>query len=106
MRAATAIDRIERALSRRLKFTGQPTHGITFSTRWQVRHSKVRSSKPRAPGEIRANPILCLHVGHNGRSVMRITAPKGGAGEEVRTPNTKRNDPPFWFAARIMLQRR
>jgi hypothetical protein len=24
----TAIDRIERALSRRLKFTGQPTHGI------------------------------------------------------------------------------
>ena len=35
-------------------------------------HSKVRSSKPRWPGEIRANPILCLQVGHNGRSAMEI----------------------------------
>jgi hypothetical protein len=38
--------------------------------RWQVRHSKVRSSKPRLPGEIRANPILCLQVRHIGRSTM------------------------------------
>jgi len=42
----------------------------TFSMRWQVRHSKVRSSKPRLPGEIRANPILCLQVGHIGRSTL------------------------------------
>jgi hypothetical protein len=35
-----------------------------------VRHSKVRSSKPRSPGEIRANPILCLQVRHIGRSTM------------------------------------
>jgi hypothetical protein len=41
-----------------------------FSIRWQVRHSKVRSSKPRWPGEIRANPILCLQVRHTGRSTM------------------------------------
>jgi len=41
-----------------------------FSIRWQVRHSKVRSSKPRSPGEIRANPILCLQVRHIGRSIM------------------------------------
>ena len=45
--------------------------------RWQVRHSKVRSSKPRLPGEIRANPILCLQTGHIGRSTkeeaLRIT---------------------------------
>ena len=38
--------------------------------RWQVRHSNVRSSKPRLPGEIRANPILCLQVRHIGRSTM------------------------------------
>ncbi len=38
--------------------------------RWQVLHSKVRSSKPRIPGEIRANPILRLQVGHIGRSTM------------------------------------
>ena len=42
----------------------------TFSMRWQVRHSKVCSSKPRLPGEIRANPILCLQVRHIGRSIM------------------------------------
>jgi hypothetical protein len=41
-----------------------------FSIRWQVPHSKVRSSKPRSPGEIRANPILCLQVRHIGRSIM------------------------------------
>jgi hypothetical protein len=38
--------------------------------RWQVLHSKVCSSKPRLPGEIRANPILCLQVRHIGRSTM------------------------------------
>jgi hypothetical protein len=38
--------------------------------RWQVRHSKVRSSKPRSPGEIRVTPILCLQVRHIGRSTM------------------------------------
>ena len=37
---------------------------------WQVRHSKVRSSKPRLPGEIRANPILCSQVRHSGRSTI------------------------------------
>jgi hypothetical protein len=37
---------------------------------WQVRHSKVRSSKPRSPGEIRTNPILCLQVRQVGRSTM------------------------------------
>jgi len=38
--------------------------------RWQVPHSNVRSSKPRLPGDIRTNPILCLQVGHIGRSIM------------------------------------
>jgi hypothetical protein len=33
-----------------------------------VEHSNVRSSNPRAPGEIRASTILCLHTGHIGRS--------------------------------------
>ncbi len=42
----------------------------TFSVRWQVRHSKVRSSKPLLPGEIRASPILCLQVRHIGRSTL------------------------------------
>jgi hypothetical protein len=42
----------------------------TFSMRWQVRHSKVRSSKPLLPGEIRASPILCLQVRHIGRSTL------------------------------------
>jgi hypothetical protein len=41
-----------------------------FSIRWQVRHSKIRSSKPRLPGKILANPILCLQVRHIGRSTM------------------------------------
>jgi hypothetical protein len=35
-----------------------------------VLHSKIRCSKPRSPREIRANPILCLQVGHIGRSAM------------------------------------
>jgi hypothetical protein len=37
-----------------------------------VLHSKVRSSRPRLPGEIRVNPILCLQVGHDGRSAMEL----------------------------------
>jgi len=44
----------------------------TFRIKWQVLHSKVRSSTPRLPGEIRANPILCLQVGHDGRSAMEL----------------------------------
>ncbi len=43
-----------------------------FRIQWQVLHSKVRSSTPRLPGEIRANPILCLQVGHDGRSAMEL----------------------------------
>ncbi len=35
-------------------------------------HSKVRSSTPRLPGEIRVNPILCLQVGHDGRSAIEL----------------------------------
>jgi hypothetical protein len=46
------------------------TTKLIFSMRWQVLHSNVRSSNPRSPGEIRANPILCLQVGHIGRSTM------------------------------------
>jgi hypothetical protein len=42
----------------------------TFSMRWQVAHSNVRTSTPRSPAEIRANPILCLQAGHIGRSTM------------------------------------
>jgi tetratricopeptide (TPR) repeat protein len=42
----------------------------TSSVRWQVLHSKVRRSNPRSPGEIRARPILCLQVGHIGRSTI------------------------------------
>ena len=38
--------------------------------RWQVLHSKVRRSNPRSPGEIRPKPILCLQVGHIGRSTV------------------------------------
>src|SRR5437763_14908484 len=44
----------------------------TFWIRWQVLHSKVRSSKPRLPGVIRANPILCLQVGLDGRSAIEM----------------------------------
>jgi hypothetical protein len=43
-----------------------------FWIQWQVLHSKVRSSTPRLPGEIRANPILCLQVGHDGRSAVEV----------------------------------
>jgi hypothetical protein len=43
--------------------------------RWQVEHSNVRISKSRLPGDICASPILCLQVGQDGRSVIRITAP-------------------------------
>lgn len=58
--------------------TSQPTASIfmgstgkeSFSTRWQVQHSNVRSSKPRFPGEIRAKPNLCLQVGHIGRTIV------------------------------------
>jgi hypothetical protein len=39
--------------------------------RWQVRHSKVRISKPRLPVEIWANPILCLQAWHDGRPAMK-----------------------------------
>jgi hypothetical protein len=42
----------------------------TSSVRWQVPHSKVRRSNPRSPGEIRPKPILCLQVGHIGRSTV------------------------------------
>src|SRR6266404_981376 len=42
----------------------------TSSVRWQVLHSKVRRSNPRWPGEIRPKPILCLQVGHIGRSTV------------------------------------
>ena len=42
----------------------------TSSVRWHVLHSKVRRSNPRSPGEIRARPILCLQVGHIGRSTV------------------------------------
>jgi hypothetical protein len=36
----------------------------------EVGHSNVRSSKPRFPGEIRANLNLCLQGGHIGRSIV------------------------------------
>ena len=42
----------------------------TSSVRLHVLHSKVRRSNPRSPGEIRARPILCLQVGHIGRSTV------------------------------------
>jgi hypothetical protein len=43
-----------------------------FSVLSQVEHSKVRSSNPRSPGEMRANAILCLHTGHMGRSWIEL----------------------------------
>jgi hypothetical protein len=45
--------------------------------RSQVEHSNVRSSNPRVPGEMRLSAILCLHVGHIGRSLTKspITVP-------------------------------
>jgi hypothetical protein len=36
--------------------------------RSQVAHSNVRSSNPGFPADVRAKPILCLQVGHIGRS--------------------------------------
>src|SRR3990170_1794197 len=64
-------------------FMGSTAKDI-FSVRWQVLHSKVRSSKPRGPGEIRASPILCLQVGQDGRSSIE---------EELRiTPRSRKND--------------
>jgi len=48
------------------------TGNETFTIRWQLLHSKVRSSRPRLPGEIRVSPILCLQVGHDGRSAMEL----------------------------------
>jgi hypothetical protein len=54
----------------------------TFSMRWQVLHSKVRSSKPRSPGELRTNAILCLQLGQDGRSRIK---------DEIRIyPNTQK----------------
>src|SRR5882724_2423542 len=52
-------------------FSGSTAIDI-FSRRWQVLHSKLRSSKPRSPGEIRAKPIRCLQVGHIGRSGLEL----------------------------------
>ncbi len=55
------------------------------SMRSQVEHSKVRRSKPRSPGEIRAIPILCLQVRHIGRmrGGLRIVCP--GADPQRKT---------------------
>jgi hypothetical protein len=56
-------------------FSGS-TGRLSFSVRWQVAHSNVRASKPRSPGEMRASLILCLQVGHIGRSaIILITNP-------------------------------
>jgi hypothetical protein len=55
-------------------FIGSTAKAI-FSVRPHVEHSKVRSSEPRSPAEIRAKAILCLHTGHIGRScgdLMRL----------------------------------
>ena len=52
--------------------------------RWQVEHSNVRSSKPLSPGEIRPSPILCLQVGHDGRSTTEMG---------TRTTKTPSTDP-------------
>lgn len=48
----------------------------SFSVRPQVEHSKVRSSNPRSPGEIRAKAIRCLQTGHIGRSLLEAAIPK------------------------------
>ena len=50
--------------------------------RWQVEHSNVRSSKPLSPGEIRPSPILCLQVGHDGRSITEMGT------STTKTPST------------------
>ena len=41
----------------------------------------MRSSTPGLPGEIRANPILCLQVGHDGRSAMEALIPTSCAND-------------------------
>jgi len=61
----------------------------TFSMRWQVEHSNVRSSKPLSPGEIRPSPILCLQVGHDGRSITEMG---------TRTTQTPGTDPDINFS--------
>jgi hypothetical protein len=48
-------------------FIGSTAKAI-FSVRPHVEHSKVRSSKPGSPEEIRAKATLCLHTEHIGRS--------------------------------------
>ena len=55
-------------------------------------HSNIRSSKPRWPAEIPANPILCLQVGQDGRSVMA---------DEIRI--TQHSHPDDWYPARSDL---
>jgi hypothetical protein len=64
--------------------------------RSQVRHSKVRSSKPSLPGEIRINPILCSQVGRDGRSPIDdvITHTTEGSRRGDSGPCTDRNDLP------------
>jgi hypothetical protein len=68
----------------------------TFSKRRQVAHSKVRCSKPNLPGEIRANPILCLQVGQDGRSAIedtiRITLPQSGWHQSRAPTDRKKYD--------------
>jgi hypothetical protein len=83
----------------------------TSSTRSQVEHSKVRCSKPRSPGEIPANPILCLQVGHIGRSTMedlRIPVHRRidihfSKGRSVRCPTHEVNNGPSWAQAAFVL---
>jgi len=53
--------------------------------RWQVEHSNVRSSKPLSPGEIPPSPILCLQVGHDGRSTTEMGT------RTTKTPSTDPN---------------
>ena len=61
-------------------------------------HSKVRSSMPRLPGEIRASPILCLQVGHDGRSAMEVLIT-----QTSETPNDRR-DQEFQFTHAASLR--
>ena len=74
------------------------TGNETFTIRWQVLHSKVRSSRPRLPGEIRVSPILCLQVGHDGRSAMEVLIT-----QTSETPNDRR-DQEFRFAHAASLR--
>lgn len=83
-RAALASN--DRQRGGRSSLASQPTASVCMgstatlilSVRSQVEHSNVRSSKPRVPGEVRAKAILCLHVGHIGRSLIKlpITVPQ------------------------------